>query len=192
MLAFGGEEEGAVGGVVHEEVFGEDGGAAGVAEEVEAGFEVGVSVGGVGAEMVAGEVVFGCFVQVVGEGVGLGGAAGGVGAPAAGVRPSGAVSGSVDVDGDKADVVGAEPGAVAVGAAAAFSEGDVGFFWDEEGGVVVEGGEAVNDAGGEAAGQGVFAECSVRGSFSGGVDAVAVVDEDFHSKVFVWFFKCKL
>ena len=41
-MAFGAEEEGAVGGVVHEEVFGEDGGAGGVAEEVEAGFEVGV------------------------------------------------------------------------------------------------------------------------------------------------------
>ena len=31
LLAFGAEEEGAVGGVVHEEVFGEDGGAAGMA-----------------------------------------------------------------------------------------------------------------------------------------------------------------
>jgi len=31
LLAFGAEEEGAVGRVVHEEVFGEDGGAAGVA-----------------------------------------------------------------------------------------------------------------------------------------------------------------
>lgn len=31
LLAFFGEEEGAVGVVVHEEVFGEDGGAAGVA-----------------------------------------------------------------------------------------------------------------------------------------------------------------
>ena len=32
LLAFFAEEEGAVGGVVHEEVFGEDGGADGVAE----------------------------------------------------------------------------------------------------------------------------------------------------------------
>ena len=31
LLAFWAEEEGAVGGVVHEEVFGEDGGAAGMA-----------------------------------------------------------------------------------------------------------------------------------------------------------------
>ena len=41
LLAFFAEEEGAVGGVVHEEVFGEDGGAGGVAEDVEVGFLVG-------------------------------------------------------------------------------------------------------------------------------------------------------
>ena len=56
LLAFGAEEEGAVGGVVHEEIFGEDGGAAGVAEEGEAGFQVGVAVGVVRADAVAGEV----------------------------------------------------------------------------------------------------------------------------------------
>ena len=50
LLAFGTEEEGAVGGVVHEEVFGEDGGAGGVAEEVEIGLLVGVGVGVEGGE----------------------------------------------------------------------------------------------------------------------------------------------
>ena len=45
LLAFFAEEEGAVGGVVHEEVFGEDGRAGGVAEEVEVGFLVGVGIG---------------------------------------------------------------------------------------------------------------------------------------------------
>ena len=68
LLAFGAEEEGAVGGVVHEEVFGEDGGAGGVAEEVEVGFLVGVGVGVVGAEAVAGEVSLGGSVEGGGEG----------------------------------------------------------------------------------------------------------------------------
>ena len=45
LLAFFAEEESAVGGVVHEEVFGEDGGAGGVAEEVEVGFLVGIGIG---------------------------------------------------------------------------------------------------------------------------------------------------
>ena len=41
LLAFGAEEEGAVVVIVHEEVFGEDGGAAGEAEEVEVGHYLG-------------------------------------------------------------------------------------------------------------------------------------------------------
>ena len=76
LLAFFAEEEVAVGVVVHEEVFGEDGGAAGVAEEVEGGFLVGVAVGVVGAEAHAGEVGLGGVV----EGIGTGGAGSGVGA----------------------------------------------------------------------------------------------------------------
>ena len=50
LLAFGAEDEGAVGGVVHEDVFGEGGGAVGMAEEVEVFLEVGGGVGVVGAE----------------------------------------------------------------------------------------------------------------------------------------------
>ena len=41
LWAFWTEEECAAGGVVHEAVFGEDGGAGGVTEEVEVGFLVG-------------------------------------------------------------------------------------------------------------------------------------------------------
>lgn len=56
LLAFGAEEEVAVGGVVHEEIFHKDCRSQGVAEEVEVFLEVGVGVGVVGAEAVAGEV----------------------------------------------------------------------------------------------------------------------------------------
>ena len=84
LLTFFAEEEGAVGGVVHEEVFGEDGGADGMAEEVEVFLEVGIGVGVVGAEAVAGEVGLGGGVEGGGEGIGPGVATGGVGAPAAG------------------------------------------------------------------------------------------------------------
>ena len=94
LLTFGAEEEGAVGWVVHEEVFGEDGGAGGVAEEVE-----------VGAEAVAGEMWAGGVVEGGGEGIGPGVATGGVGAPAAGGGPVFAGTGGVAVDGDEEDVV---------------------------------------------------------------------------------------
>lgn len=58
LLAFEAEEEVAVGGVVHEEIFHKDCRSQGVAEEVEVFLEVevGVGVGVVGAETVAGEV----------------------------------------------------------------------------------------------------------------------------------------
>lgn len=72
LLAFGTEEEVTVFVVVHEEVFGEDGGAGGVAEEVEVGFLVGVGVGVVRAESVAGEVGLGGGVEGAGEGIGPG------------------------------------------------------------------------------------------------------------------------
>ena len=67
LLAFGAEEEGAVGVGVNEEVFGEDGGGGGVAEDVEVGFEVGVGVGVVGAEALAGEVGLGGGVEGGGD-----------------------------------------------------------------------------------------------------------------------------
>ena len=63
LLAFFAEEEVTIGVIVHEEVFGEDGGAAGVAEEVEVFLEVGVGVGVVGAKAVAGEVGLGGGVE---------------------------------------------------------------------------------------------------------------------------------
>lgn len=84
LLTFRGKEEVTVLVVIHEEVFGEDGGAGGVAEEVEVFLEVGVGVGVVGAEALAGEVRPGGSVEGGGEGIGQGVATGGVGAPAAG------------------------------------------------------------------------------------------------------------
>ena len=78
LLAFGAQEEGAVLVVVHEKVFGEDGRAGGVAEEVEVFLEVGVGVGVVGSASVAGEMGLGGGVEGGGEGIGSGVATGGV------------------------------------------------------------------------------------------------------------------
>ena len=93
LLAFGTQEEVTVLVVVHEEVFGEDGGAGGVAEEVEVFLEVAVGV--VGAEAHAGEVGLGGGVEGGGEGIGLGVATGGIGAPAAGGEPAVATAGGM-------------------------------------------------------------------------------------------------
>ena len=181
LLAFFAEEEGTVLVVVHEEVFGEDGGAAGVAEEVEGGFLVGVAVGVVGAEAHAGEVGLGGGVEGGGEGIGTGGAGSGVGAPAAGGEPAVAVAGGVAVDGDEEDVVFAQLAAPLVHAAAALGQGDVVFLGYQEGGVVPPGLEGGDDAAGKEPVLGVFQETAVGAPLALGVDAVAVVDEDLHS-----------
>ena len=181
LLAFFAEEEGAVGGVVHEEVFGEDGGAAGMAEKVEVFLEVGVGVGVVGAEAVAGEVGLGGGVEGGGEGIGPGVATGGVGAPAAGAQPAVTFAGSVAVDGDEEDVVFAQLAAPFVHAAAALGQGDVRFLRHQERGVQAPGLEGSDDAAGKEPVLGVFQETAVRAPLTLGVDAVAVVDEDLHS-----------
>lgn len=91
--------------IVHESIFREDGGAVGVAENVERGFEVGVTVGVVRADVMAGKMAFCCFVQVGGQSVGFGVAGEGEGAPAGCVHPFVAHAGGVDVDGDYEGVV---------------------------------------------------------------------------------------
>lgn len=181
LLAFGTEEEGAVGVIVHEEIFGEDGGAAGVAEEGEAGFQVGVAVGVVGAEAVAGEVGLGGGVEGGGEGIGPGVTTGGVGAPAAGGEPAVAPAGGVAVDGDEEDVVFAQLAAPLVHAAAALGQGDVRFLRHQERGIQAPGLKGGDDAAGEEPVLGVFQETAVGAPLSLGIDAVAVVDEDLHS-----------
>ena len=181
LLAFGAEEEGAVGGVVHEEVFGEDGGAGGVAEEVEVFLEVGIGVGVVGAEAMAREVGLGGVVEGGGEGIGPGVSTGGVGAPAAGGEPAVATAGGVAVDGDEEDVVFAQLAAPLVHAAAALGQGDIRFLRDKEFGVEAEGEEAVHDAGGDETVPGIFPEHSVWRALARRLDAVTIVDEDFHS-----------
>lgn len=166
--------------VVHEEVFGDDGGTAGVAEDVKVGFEVGIAIAVVLAEFVAGKIEGGGFIEAVGKSVTCGLATGGVGAPTAGVHPPGAVAGGVDVDGDEADVVGSELGAAFVDTANALRERDVVFFGDEEFGVVAAVLEVEGDGGGNLSRVEVFAEATVRRALARGVKAMAVVEEDFH------------
>ena len=167
--------------IVHEEVFGKDGGAGGVAEEVEVGFLVGIGVGVVCAEAVAGEVGLGGGVEGGGEGIGPGVATGGVGAPAAGGEPAVATAGGVAVDGDEEDVVFAQLAAPLVHAAAALGQGDVRFLRHQERGVQAPGREGVHDAPGDDAVFEVFQEAAVGRTLAPRLGSVAIIDEDLHS-----------
>ena len=77
---------------VHKSVLGQDACCICVLEDVEGGFQVGVAVGVVGAEFVAGEVLSGGFVQAGGQLVGEAVAVVGIATPAGGVMPFLAVS----------------------------------------------------------------------------------------------------
>ena len=181
LLTFLAQKEVAVLVVVHEEVLGEDSGAGGVAEEVEVFLEVGVGVGVVGAEAVAGEVGLGGVVEGGGKGIGPGVATGGVGAPAAGGEPAVASAGGVAVDGDEEDVVFPQLAAPLVHAAAALAQGDVRFIRHQERGVQAPGGEGVHDAPGDDAVFEVFQEAAVGRTLAPRLGSVAIVDEDLHS-----------
>jgi len=113
-------------GVVVEEIFGEGGCAEGVLEDVEVAFPVGIAVGVVFPELVAGEPECCGLVEAVGKAVSGGLATGGVAAPAPGGHPLTAVSGGVVVDGDEAYMAIAEflaPGVDALGADVVFFGG---------------------------------------------------------------------
>ena len=77
---------------VHESVFGEDGGAVGVLQDVEDRLEVRIAVGVISADIVAGKVLTGLLVQAIGQLVREGVAVISVGAPAGGVVPHKAAS----------------------------------------------------------------------------------------------------
>ena len=172
-----------VGLVVHEEVLGEDGGAAGMAEEVEGGLDVGIAVGEVHPEALVGDMDLGGVVEAGGEAVGRGVLGRGVGAPAGGVVPAVAFAGSVAMDGDEDDVLFAEGVAEAVNAVAALEEADVVVFRYQEFDVVALGLEGGDYAAGKKPVFGVFQEASIGAPLSLGVHSVAVVNQDFHS----WF-----
>ena len=172
-----------VGLVVHEEVFGEDCGAAGVSKEVEGGLDVGIAVAEVHPEALVGDVDLGSVVEAGGEAVGWSVLGSGVGAPAGGVVPAVAFASSVAMDGDEDDVLFAEGVAEAVDAVAALEEADIVFFRYQKFGVVALGLEGGDYAAGEKPVFGVFQKVSIGAPLSLCAHSVAVVDQDFHS----WF-----
>lgn len=179
--AFCGLEEGNVVMVVHEEVLCEDGRAAGVPEDVEVFLEIGVSVGGVFSDAVARQLVLRCFIEAGGQGVGLCLPGRRKAAPAAGVFPFFAAAGGIDMDGSQEDLVDAELLTDLVDPAAALLQGDVFSLRNQELDVEAQGEQLLPDAKGKVAVVGVFTEVPVGAAFARGVDAVAIVEEDFHS-----------
>lgn len=108
-----------VGLAVVEEGFCQDCRAEGVAQEMEAGLPVGISVGPVETHPVAGEIPEGGIAQAGSQSVGRGRSTGGIAAPACGVLPFRTVAGGIAVDTDEDDVLTAESSTVVIDSAAA-------------------------------------------------------------------------
>lgn len=151
-----------------------------MAENVEVGFDVGISVCVVGSQALAGEMFIGGSVQAASEAVGLGIAPGGVAAPSAGVHPFTAVSCRIDVKGDKEHLVFAQFLTECVDPVAALGEGDIVQLRNQEPGIEAQGDQVFLDLTGEETSVGVFAEEAVRAPLARGVLAVAIVEEDCH------------
>lgn len=167
--------------VVHEPVLSQYGSASGMSQDIEVFLNVRVSIGIVEAHPVAGEDFLGRFADAVGKPVALGVSGRSVAAPSGDVVPAVAVSGGVDVNGDKADILPSNLLAEAVDTAATLGEGDVILFWYEEGGEEMFSLESGHDTGGDFTVVGVFQKTAVMGTLAWGLGPVAIVDEYFHS-----------
>ena len=181
LRAFCGLKEGYIVPIIHEEVLGQDSRAGGVPEDVEVFLQIRISVCSIFPDAVAGQLGLCSFIEAGCQGIGFRLANSREAAPAAGVEPFFAVAGSVDVERDQEDLVGAVLLADLIDALAAFGEGNVFALGNQELDVEAQGGQLLPDAEGEVAVVGIFTEVPVGAAFASGVDAVAIVEENLHS-----------
>ena len=142
---------------------------------------VGISVGVVFPDAVAGQLGLRSFIEAGGQGIGLRLANSRKAAPAAGIVPFFAIAGSVDVEGDQEDLVGAEMLADLIDASAALGEGNVITLGNHELDIETQGRQLLPDAESEIAVVGVFTEVPVRATFAWRIDAVTIIEENLHS-----------
>ena len=185
--AFSGLQEGYVVFIILEEILGEDGRAAGVAQHVEVALDIRITIRVVFTEPVAGEPVFGGLVEGCCEAVCRGLSRGGVAAPSAGIHPFTAVSCRIDVKGDEEYLVFAHFLTECVDPVAALGEGDIVQLRNQEPGIEAQGDQVFLNLFCEEASVCVFAEEAVRAPLAGGFLAVAIVEEDNHNYT-DWFY----
>lgn len=126
--AFVGLQEEAVVGVVVEEILGEGVGTEGILQDVEVASPVGISIGVVFPELVAGEPERSGLIQAIGKPVTGRLPFTCVAGPAADVHPLLAIAGSIGVDRDQADIAFAQLPAPGVDALGACPKGDIVFI----------------------------------------------------------------
>ena len=176
LLAFVGEQEFQGFFAVHEAVLRQAGCAGGFVEDGEVGFLVRISVAVIEAHPMTGQNLEGGGTKTVGQLVSFRLAFARVAAPTGCIVPFVASAGSVHVDGNETDVPAAQLGANAVDSLAAFGQGDVFVFRDQQGSVEVFGLEGGHNSAGDFAVVRPFKETAVRRALSCSFPAVSVVD----------------
>lgn len=180
FLAFYGFQEGKVLGVVVEEILREDSRCIGVLEQVKRCLKVGISVGVVSTDALAGKMFLGCVIKAGGQFVGKRVALAGVGAPAAGFHPLGTVSGCVGVDADDDGALDGVTRAAgqSVGAANSLLQRNVLFLGCEDFDIVATEAKVLGYGVDNDAVELVLPEPSVWGAFAGGVDSVTGIENN--------------
>lgn len=181
FLAFFGFQEGKVVGIVVEKILSEDGSCIGVPEQVDILLKVRISIGVVGADALTGKIFPGSFVETVGQFVGKRVPLAGVGTPAAGFHPLGAVAGCVGVDADERGVLDGKTDLAghAVGAVCSVRQREVGFLGIEDLDIVAAKAKMLRYSVPDDTIELVLPESSVRRAFAGGVDSVPGIENDF-------------
>lgn len=176
VLAFDAQEEVAGAAAVHKSVLGQAACAGRVLENVEGGFLIRVAVHVIEAHPMSGQVLQGGLAKMVRKNIAWRLARGCVAAPAFSLIPSVTSAGSIDVDGNQADVPAVQFGANTVDSAAALGQRNVFVFRNQEGSVEVLGLKGGHDSPGNFPVVGPFEETAVRGALSCSFPAVSVVN----------------
>ena len=154
--------------------------AEGMNQQVEIALYVRITVGVVLADAVAGKMNLRCSIEGVGQLVPGRLATGSVTAPTGGIVPSVAFSGGIDVDGDQKHILLAQLPAPGVHALGTGFQADIVGLRNQQLSIIASINEVLDNAGGNEAVVGVFPEAAVGRPLPRSIDAMTIIDQDFH------------
>ena len=154
--------------------------AEGMNQQVEIALYVRITVGVVLADAVAGKMNLRCSIEGVGQLVPGRLATGSVTAPAGGIVPSVAFSGGINVDGDQKHILLAQLPAPGVYALGSGLQADIVGLRDQQLSIIAPIYKVLDNAGGNEAVVGVFPEAAIGRPLSRSIDAMTIIDQDFH------------
>lgn len=126
---------------IHEEILYDNAWRDGPAEDVEIDLQVGIAIGIVGAEALAGKTKLCGIVQAGSKCIGLGISPCGVSTPAGCIEPFITLTRCIGVDGNEDDIILAQKSANLIDTSASFGQRDIGEFRHEQLSIVTEAGQ---------------------------------------------------